>query len=102
MEMYNPAHAGEVLKEIYIKPLGLTITEAAERLGVPRKTLSQIVNGKAGISPVMALRLAKAFENTSPQFWLNMQNQHDLWRARRTVDLSKVQVFRPSGMESRV
>jgi addiction module HigA family antidote len=102
MEMYNPAHPGEVLKEMYIEPLGLTITEAAQRLSVPRKKLSQIVNGKAGISPVMALRLAKAFENTSPQFWLNMQNQYDLWQARNSVDLSKVQVFRSGRMESRV
>lgn len=102
MEMYNPAHPGEVLREMYIKPLGLTITEAAQRLGVPRQRLSQIVNGKASISPDMALRLAKAFENTSPQFWLNMQNQYDLWQARNSVDLSNVQVFRPSGIESRL
>jgi addiction module HigA family antidote len=102
MEMYNPAHPGEVLKEMYIEPLGLTITEAAQRLGVPRQTLSQIVNGKAGISPVMALRLAKAFEQTSPQFWLNMQNQYDLWQARGSVDLSTVEVFRPTGVESRI
>jgi addiction module HigA family antidote len=102
MEMYNPAHPGEVLKEIYLEPLGLTITEAAQRLGVPRQTLSQIVNGKAGISPVMALRLAKAFEQTSPQFWLNMQNQYDLWQARGSVDLSTVEVFRPTGVESRI
>jgi addiction module HigA family antidote len=100
--MHNPAHPGEVLKEMYIKPLGLTITEAAQRLGVPRQTLSQIVNGKAGISPVMALRLAKAFERTSPQFWLNMQNQYDLWQARHSVDLSKVEVFRPTGVERRI
>jgi addiction module HigA family antidote len=102
MEMYNPAHPGEVLKGMYIKPLGLTITEAAQRLGVPRQRLSQIVNGKAGISPVMALRLAKAFEQTSPQFWLNMQNQYDLWQARHSVDLSTVEVFRPRGVESRI
>jgi len=101
MEMYNPAHPGEVLKEMYIEPLGLTITEAARRLGVPRWRLSQTVNGRASISPAMALRLAKAFENTSPQFWLNMQNQYDLWHARSSVDLSKVQVFRPGRMESR-
>jgi len=102
MEMYDPAHPGEVLKEMYIEPLGLTITEAAQRLGVPRQTLSQIVNGKAGINPAMALRLAKAFEHTSPQFWLNIQNQYDLWHARHRVDLSNVQVLRPGRMESRV
>jgi addiction module HigA family antidote len=101
MEMYNPAHPGEVLKEMYLEPLGLTITEAAHRLGVPRRRLSQTVNGRASIGPAMALRLAKAFENTSPQFWLNMQNQYDLWQARSRVDLSKVQVFRPGRLESR-
>ena len=77
--MYNPPHVGEVLKEEYIVPLGLTITETALRLGVKRKSLSELVNGKSGISTKMSLKLAKAF-NTTPQLWLNMQNQYDLWK----------------------
>lgn len=100
--MHNPAHPGEVLKAVYLEPLGLTVTEAASRLGIQRKMLSQIINGKAGISPAMALRLAKAFENTSAQFWLNLQTQYELWLARESVDLSRAQVLwpRPRGWQT--
>ncbi|WP_288125720.1 HigA family addiction module antitoxin, partial [Microcystis sp. LE19-131.1A] len=59
--MHNPPHPGEVLKELCLEPLNLTVTEAAEALGVSRKTLSAILNGRAGISPEMAIRLGKAF-----------------------------------------
>ncbi|MCZ8240875.1 MAG: HigA family addiction module antitoxin, partial [Microcystis sp. LE19-131.1A] len=59
--MYNPPHPGEVLKKLCLEPLNLTVTEAAEALGVSRKTLSAILNGRAGISPEMAIRLGKAF-----------------------------------------
>jgi antitoxin HigA-1 len=89
MHMQNPAHPGEVLKELYLEPLHLTVTEAAKHLGITRKTLSQLVNGQAGISPVMALRLAKAF-NTTPDLWLNMQKNYDLWQVQQSVDLSDV------------
>ncbi|WP_353851584.1 HigA family addiction module antitoxin, partial [Microcystis sp. LE19-131.1A] len=61
MKMYNPPHPGEVLKKLCLEPLNLTVTEAAEALGVSRKTLSAILNGRAGISPEMAIRLGKAF-----------------------------------------
>ena len=84
MKMHNPPHPGEVLKELCIEPLNLTVTEAAEALGVSRKTLSAILNGRAGISPEMAIRLAKAF-GTSPESWLNQQMQYDLWQAEQTV-----------------
>ena len=87
--MHKPAHPGEVLKELYLEPLGLTVTETARKLGVSRKTLSQLVNAHAGVSPEMALRLAKAFD-TTPHSWLNMQKNYDLWRARQSLDLSEV------------
>ena len=76
----KPTHPGEVLLEDVIKPLGLTVTEAAKNLGVSRKTLSELVNQKAALSPQMALRIAKA-TNTSPESWLNMQTKLDLWNA---------------------
>ncbi len=82
MLMHNPPHPGEVLKELCIEPLGLTVTEAAKALGVSRKTLSAILNGKAGISPEMAVRLSIAF-NTSSESWLNQQTQYDLWQAEQ-------------------
>jgi antitoxin HigA-1 len=80
MQMHNPPHPGEVLRELCIEPLGLSVTEAAEGLGVSRKTLSAVLNGRAGISPEMALRLSIAFD-TTPESWLNQQTQFDLWVA---------------------
>ena len=82
MLMHNPPHPGEVLRELCIEPLGLTVTEAAKGLGVSRKTLSTILNGKSGISPEMAVRLSIAF-NTSSESWLNQQSQYDLWQAEQ-------------------
>jgi addiction module HigA family antidote len=80
LQMHNPPHPGEVLRELCLEPLGISITEAAEGLGVSRKTLSAILNGRAGISPEMALRLSMAFD-TTPESWLNQQSQYDLWVA---------------------
>jgi addiction module HigA family antidote len=80
MQMHNPPHPGEVLRELCIEPLGLSVTEAAEGLGVSRKTLSAVLNGRAGISPEMALRLSIAFDTTA-ESWLNQQTQFDLWVA---------------------
>jgi addiction module HigA family antidote len=82
MQMHNPPHPGEVIRGLCLDPLEMTVTEAAEGLGVSRKTLSAILNGHAGISPEMALRLSIAFE-TSPESWLNQQVQYDLWAARK-------------------
>ena len=82
MKMHNPPHPGEIIRELCIEPLGLSVTEAAEGLGVSRKTLSAILNGRAGISPEMALRLSIAFD-TTPESWLNQQTQYDLWVARK-------------------
>lgn len=82
MRMHNPPHPGEVLRELCLEPLGISVTDAAEALGVSRKTLSSILNGRSGISPEMAIRLAKAFD-TSPESWLNQQVQYDLWEAEQ-------------------
>jgi len=78
----RPTHPGEVLREDVIKPLGLTVTEAAKRLGVTRKTLSALVNCKASMSPEMAVRIGKATK-TSPESWLYMQAKLDLWLAQQ-------------------
>lgn len=100
--MHNPPHPGEVLKELYLEPLDITITEAAQGLQVARKTLSILVNGHAGISPEMALKLAKAF-NTTPESWLNLQQQYNLWESEKEVDVSEVRIFswRHDGKEHR-
>ena len=80
MRMHNPPHPGEVLKTLCLEPLKLSVTEAAKALGVSRKTLSAILNGRAGISPEMAVRLSLAF-GTSAESWLNQQTQYALWHA---------------------
>ena len=81
--MHNPPHPGEILRADYLEPLELSVTEAARALGVTRKTLSALVNERAGISPAMAHRLSKALD-TTPEFWVNLQTQYDLWQARNT------------------
>jgi addiction module HigA family antidote len=81
-DIRKPTHPGEILREDVIKPLGLTVTEAAKRLGVTRKTLSALVNCKASMSPEMALRVSKATK-TSPESWLYMQAKLDLWIAEQ-------------------
>ncbi len=92
MEMHNPTHPGEVLKQLYLELLGLSVTEAAGALGVSRKTLSALINGRYGVSPNMAIRLSKAF-GTSARLWLNMQQNYDLWAARQKIDFSEVRVL---------
>lgn len=82
MLMHNPPHPGEIIKELCLEPLGISVTDAAEALGVTRKTLSAILNGRAGISPEMAVRLSIAFE-TSAVSWLNQQSQYELWHAEQ-------------------
>lgn len=89
MHMHNPPHPGEVIRELCLEPLGLSVTGAADALGVSRKTLSAILNGRAGVSPRMALRLSKAF-GTSPESWLNQQMYYDLWVARKEAKGIKV------------
>jgi antitoxin HigA-1 len=80
--MHNPPHPGEILRSLCLEPLGLSVTDAAKGLGVSRKTLSAVLNGRAGISPEMAVRLSIAF-NTSAESWLNQQVQYDLWQAEK-------------------
>ena len=92
MRMHNPPHPGEVLRELCLEPLGISVTDAAEALGVSRKTLSSILNGRSGISPEMAIRLAKAFD-TSPESWLNQQVQYDLWKAEQNSRKIHVKKF---------
>jgi len=82
MKMHNPPHPGEIIRALCLEPLELTVTDAAAALGVSRKTLSAIVNGRAGVSPEMAVRLSIAF-GTSSESWLNQQTQYDLWHAEK-------------------
>jgi antitoxin HigA-1 len=92
MVMHNPPHPGEVIKELCIEPLGLTVTDAAKGLGVSRKTLSALLNGRFGISPEMAIRLSKAFGG-SAESWLIQQNQYDLWQVMQKEGEIKVKAF---------
>ena len=95
MPMLNPPHPGEVVRELCLEPLGLSVTAAAAGLGVTRKTLSELLNGHAGISPEMALRLSLGFGG-SPESWLQQQALYDLAQARRKVPEMKVRRFVPS------
>jgi addiction module HigA family antidote len=80
--MVDPAHPGEILRGLYLEPMNITITEAAEALGVSRKHVSAIVNGRAPVTPDMAMRLAAVF-STEPEVCVNLQAQFDLWEVRR-------------------
>jgi antitoxin HigA-1 len=80
--MHNPPHPGEVLRSLCLEPLGLSVTDAAKALGISRKSLSAILNGRSGISPEMAVRLSIAF-GTTAESWLNQQIQFDLWQAEK-------------------
>ena len=79
----TPAHPGRILKNLYLIPLDVSVTKLAEILGVSRKTISHIVNERKSITPEMALRLSRAFPNTSAEFWLNLQRNYDLWYVAR-------------------
>ena len=83
MAMFNPAHPGEILKELVIDSLELTITDVAKHLDVSRKTLSKILNAKGSVTPEMAVRLELAFGKPSADHWLRLQNAHDLWQTRQ-------------------
>jgi antitoxin HigA-1 len=89
MRMHNPPHPGEIIRDFCVEALGITITDAAGALGVTRKTLSALLNARSGISPEMALRLSKVF-GRSPEAWLKLQVQYDLWQTQNKVDLSKL------------
>ena len=94
--MYNPPHPGGIVKRQCLAPLGLTVTRAAQGLGVTRQALSELVNERAGISIDMAIRLAKAF-GSEPETWLGMQTAHDLWKARNRPREITVERFADDG-----
>ena len=80
--MYNPPHPGEIIRELCLEPLGITVTDAAKALGVSRKALSELLNGHSRISPEMAIRLSIALDTTA-ESWLIQQAQYDLWQAEQ-------------------
>lgn len=90
MPMHTPPHPGAFIREVYLEPFGLTGRQLAAKLGVSASTLSRILNGNSSISSEMALRLSKAL-GRSPESWLALQNQYDLWQARKSIDLDAVQ-----------
>ena len=92
MAMQNPPHPGGIVKRQCLEPLGLSVTRAAEGLGVTRQALSELVNGNAGVSTEMAIRLSKAFGST-PETWLGMQMAYDLWQARGRAKQISVERF---------
>jgi antitoxin HigA-1 len=96
MEMFDPPHPGELIREACLKPLGLSVTDAAKGLGVTRKTLSDLLNGHSGVSPEMAIRLEKAGWTTADH-WLRLQLQYDLWHAKQRAAAIKVTRFPTPG-----
>lgn len=95
MPMKNPPHPGEVIRELCLDPLDLTVTDAAKGLGVSRKALSELLNGHSGISPEMAVRLEKAFGG-SAESWLRQQMQYDLVQVQKKAGSIKVERFVPA------
>jgi addiction module HigA family antidote len=93
MAMHNPPHPGEFITEVYLKPNSLSARELAGKLSVAASTLHRILIGKSNISPEMALRLSKAL-GRSPESWLAMQYNYDLWQAKQRVNLSDVEKVR--------
>ncbi len=90
MRMHNPPHPGEIIRELCVEPLNISVTEGAKALGVTRKTLSALLNGHSGISPEMALRLSKVFGRTADG-WLRLQIKYDLWKAEQSADIEGLQ-----------
>lgn len=89
MAMHNPPHPGEFIAGVYLEPNGISGRELADKLDVAASTLSRVLNGTSRVTPEMALRLSKAI-GRSPESWLAMQDSHDLWLARQSVDLQSV------------
>jgi addiction module HigA family antidote len=92
MMMHNPPHPGEFIKETYIVPLHISLRAAAVKLDVSPSTFSRLINGGADVSPMMALKLCKAF-GRSAESWMLMQAEHDLWKAKDKVNLNRVAVI---------
>lgn len=95
MVMVNPPHPGAIVKRECLEPLGLSVSKAAEGLGVSRQALSELVNEKSAVSVEMAIRLSKAF-GSSPETWLGMQTAYDLWEARERAGQLQVTRFAPA------
>jgi addiction module HigA family antidote len=91
--MFNPPHPGEIIKELCLEPMGITVTDAAKALGVSRKALSELLNGHSRVSPEMAVRLSIALD-TSAESWLIQQAQHDLWLAEQNRGNLHVRVLK--------
>ena len=89
MTMHNPPHPGEFIQSVYLEPNEISCRELASKLGVAASTLNRILNASSRVSPEMALRLSKAL-GRSPESWLAMQDNHDLWQAKQVVDLRNV------------
>lgn len=90
MGMHNPPHPGEFIREVYLEPFEMTGRQLSAKLGVSPSTLNRVLKGNSGISSEMALRLFKAL-GRSPESWLTMQDNYDLWQARKTINLDAVQ-----------
>lgn len=88
MAMHNPPHPGEMLREDILAPLGVTIIAAAEHLGISRKTLSKVLNGRGSITPEMAFRLEQCFGTPPASMWLRMQAGYDLWQIEHGAELN--------------
>jgi antitoxin HigA-1 len=95
MSLKNPTHPGEIIKHDCLEALGLSVTDAAKVLGVSRPTISKLVNGRASVSPEMAVRLSKAFGST-PEFWLRLQLNYDLAQVTAKADTIKVERYEPT------
>jgi addiction module HigA family antidote len=95
MPMYKPPHPGEHVKLNCLEPLGLSVTDGARALGVSRQALSALVNGKAGVSPEMAVRLSKVF-GSSARHWMQLQMNYDLWHAEQRAEDIEVERLVPA------
>jgi addiction module HigA family antidote len=89
MAMHNPPHPGEFIRDTYLEPFDVSVRSLAESLDVSPSTLTRVINGVSGVSPGMALRLSKAL-GRSPESWLAMQHNYDLWQAKESTDLTQV------------
>ena len=95
MAMHNPPHPGEFIREVYISPFTVSVRKVAESLGVSPSTFTRLLNGNSNISPEMALRLSKAL-GRSPESWLALQDQYDLWHAKKNINLKQVKKLKLS------
>lgn len=93
MSMHNPAHPGEVLNELLMISLDISVSDAAKHLNISRQTLSRVLNAKGGVTPEMALRLELAFKNPTADQWMRLQNAYDLWNTRKKLGALHVRPY---------